>query len=119
VLLVEDEAGLREPVRDYLTREGYRVLDAANGAEALHLLDSQKLRVDALITDVIMPHINGPELARKLKDRFPEIKVIFMSGYAEDKLGSPESFRDSVLLQKPFPLRALRAKLQELLMTAV
>ncbi len=117
VLLVEDEAGLREPVRDYLMKEGYRVLDAANGAEALQLLESQPLRIDALITDVIMPQVNGPELARKLKQRFPDMRVIFMSGYAEDKLGGPESFRDSVLLQKPFALRALRAKLQELLLS--
>lgn len=117
VLLVEDEAGLREPVRDYLTKEGFRVLDAANGADALQLLEAESLRIDALITDVIMPQVNGPELARRLKGRFPEMKVIFMSGYAEDKLGGPESFRDSVLLQKPFALRALRAKLQELLLS--
>jgi len=117
VLLVEDEAGLREPVRDYLMKEGYRVLDAANGADALQLLESQSSRVDALITDVIMPQVNGPELARRLKARFPDMKVIFMSGYAEDKLGGPDSFRDSVLLQKPFALRALRAKLQELLLS--
>jgi two-component system cell cycle sensor histidine kinase/response regulator CckA len=64
-----------------------------------------------------MPQVNGPELARRLKARFPGMKVIFMSGYAEDKLGGPESFRDSVLLQKPFALRALRAKLQELLLS--
>ena len=119
VLLVEDEAGLREPLRDYLTKEGYRVLDAANGADALQLLESQPSRIDALITDVIMPQVNGPELARRLKDRFPDMKVIFMSGYAEDKLGGPESFRDSVLLQKPFALRALRAKLQELLLSTL
>jgi two-component system, cell cycle sensor histidine kinase and response regulator CckA len=119
VLLVEDEAGLREPVRDYLTKEGYRVLDAANGADALQLLESQSSRIDALITDVIMPQVNGPELARRLKARFPEMKVIFMSGYAEDKLGGPESFRDSVLLKKPFALRALRAKLQELLLSTL
>ena len=117
VLLVEDEAGLREPLRDYLTREGYRVVDAANGAEALQLLESQPLRIDALITDVIMPQLNGTELARKLKQQFPDMKVIFMSGYAEDKLGGAERFRDSVLLQKPFALRILRSKLQELLLS--
>lgn len=118
LLLVEDEVGLREPVRDYLSREGYRVLDASNGAEALRLLESQNFRIDALITDVVMPQVNGPELARKLKERFPNIKVIFMSGYAEDKLGGPGSFRNSVLLQKPFELSALRTKLQELLSTS-
>ncbi|HKT23842.1 MAG TPA: ATP-binding protein [Terriglobales bacterium] len=115
VLLVEDEAGLREPVRDYLTNEGYRVLEAANGAAALHLLESQGCRIDALITDVIMPQVNGPELAVKLKQRFPDMKVIFISGYAEDKLGGSERFRDSVLLQKPFTLRSLKTKLQEAL----
>lgn len=117
VLLVEDEPGLREPVRDFLAKEGYRVLDAGNGAEALQLLETAPVRIDALITDVIMPQVNGPELACKLKERFPEMKVIFISGYAEDKLGGPKSFRDSILLQKPFPLRALKAKLQELLLS--
>lgn len=119
VLLVEDEASLREPVRDYLTKEGYRVLDAANGAAALLLLESQPLRIDALITDVIMPEMNGPELARNLKQRFPGMKVIFISGYAEDKLGGPENFRDSVLLQKPFALRSLKARLQEVLPSTI
>ena len=119
VLLVEDEAELREPIRDYLTNEGYRVLDAANGAAALHLLNSQPLRIDVLITDVIMPEVNGPELARNLKQRFPNMKVIFISGYAENKLGGPEHFRDSALLQKPFALRSLKAKLQEVLPSAL
>lgn len=116
VLLVEDEAGLREPVRDYLANEGYRVLDAANGAAALQLLESQPFRIDALITDVIMPLVNGPELAGKLKQQFPDMKIIFMSGYAEDKLGGSDRSRDSVFLQKPFTLGSLKAKLQEALL---
>jgi two-component system, cell cycle sensor histidine kinase and response regulator CckA len=119
ILLVEDEAGLREPVRDYLGKQGYRVLEASNGAEALDIVAADPGRIDALVTDVIMPQVNGPELAARLKDKFPEMKVIFMSGYAEDKLGGPEAFRESILLQKPFTLRALRAKLQELLLTSL
>ena len=116
ILLVEDESGLREPIRDYLRKQPYEVLEAADGAEALGIAEGRQ-QLHVLITDVMMPNINGLELAKRLRQRFPEMKVIFMSGYAEDKLGEPEVFQDSALLQKPFPLRSLRNKLQELLTT--
>jgi two-component system, cell cycle sensor histidine kinase and response regulator CckA len=119
ILLVEDESALREPVRDYLTREGYRVLDASNGAEATDLAENHTGNIDVLLTDVIMPHLSGPDLANKLRSRFPGLKVIFMSGYAQDKLGASGACSDCMLLQKPFTLRSLRARLQEIATAAV
>jgi CheY-like chemotaxis protein len=61
-----------------------------------------------------MPHLSGPDLANKLRSRFPGLKVIFMSGYAQDKLGASGACDDCMLLQKPFTLRSLRAKLLEI-----
>jgi two-component system, cell cycle sensor histidine kinase and response regulator CckA len=119
ILLVEDETALREPVRDYLTNEGYRVLDASNGADATALAENHAGNIDVLLTDVIMPQLSGPDLANKLRNRFPKLKVIFMSGYAQDKLGASEACRDGMLLQKPFTLRSLRARLQEIATAAV
>jgi len=119
ILLVEDESALREAVRDYLTREGYRVLDASNGAEATALAENHTGNIDVLLTDVIMPQLSGPDLANKLRSRFPGLKVIFMSGYAQDKLGASGACSDCMLLQKPFTLRSLRARLQEVATAAV
>jgi two-component system, cell cycle sensor histidine kinase and response regulator CckA len=119
ILLVEDESALREPVRDYLSKEGYRVLDASNGADATKLAENHIGNIDVLLTDVIMPHLSGPDLANKLRARFPGMKVIFMSGYAQDKLGASGACDDCMLLQKPFTLRSLRAKLQEIATAAV
>ena len=104
-------------VRDFLGRQGYFVIEAANGMEALKAAENFGAPIDALLTDVVMPQLNGPDLASNLKKRFPKMKIIFMSGYTEPKLGEPDAFKDCVLLQKPFPLRSLKMKLQELLTT--
>jgi two-component system cell cycle sensor histidine kinase/response regulator CckA len=115
ILLVEDEAGLREPVRDYLRKQGYRVIEAANGQEALERVEGAETKIDLLLTDVVMPRVNGPQLAERLRRSNPSLPVIFMSGYAEDKLGGTQSFTDSILLQKPFALKLLKARLEETL----
>ena len=112
VLLVEDEASLREIIREYLTKRGYLVLEAANGQEALELADHHEGHIDLLLTDVIMPKMGGPELARMLESRH-SIATLFMSGYTDDAIvahGVLES--GTAFIQKPFSLHALAEKVR-------
>jgi PAS domain S-box-containing protein len=116
VLLVEDELGLRTVVDESLRQEGYRVLSAANGMEALRVAEQYQGPIHLLITDVIMPFVSGPELAQSLKMLRPEIRVLYMSGYTADKLADhPRLDPDLALLQKPFKLADLAQKVQDLL----
>jgi PAS domain S-box-containing protein len=115
ILLVEDDELVRKQVLALLLREGYQVLSAANAGEAL-LISEQKPRVDLLLTDVVMPIMNGRQLSERLRVHYPELPVIFMSGYHDDEvlrgmLGSP----DVVYLQKPVRRDMLVEKLRELL----
>ena len=85
MLVVEDEDELREVARRLLRRQGYTVLVAANADEALRLFE-QNGSIDVLLTDVVMPGASGPELTRQLVERYPALKVIYMSGYTEDAI---------------------------------
>lgn len=100
-----------------LERQGYLVLSAESGSEALSLAAAHQGRIDLLITDVVMPDIRGPELARRLAAERPGLTTLFMSGYMEDTLGeettSPPSLVD--FIHKPFLPSALIAKVRELL----
>lgn len=115
ILVVEDETMLRNLVEEILKRQGYNVLKARNGDQAVKLCKQSK-SVDLLITDVIMPGINGKELSKMLCTEFPALKVLFISGYSheplvqEDVLGSGLSF-----LPKPFTAQALAKKIREIL----
>jgi CheY-like chemotaxis protein len=101
VLLTEDDDGLRELSALVLDGEGYRVLQARTGAEALELATSNE--VDLLLTDVIMPHMNGPKLAEELRRRWPGLPVIFMTGYAEETVFARTGIaREERVLRKPF-----------------
>lgn len=116
VLLVEDEELVRDLVREMLTATGYDVLAAADGAEALAIAGSHQGRIDALVTDVVMPGLSGPELARTLVARDPTLRVLFTSGYAEDAISSHgELTPGAIFLSKPFGGAELGAKLRELL----
>lgn len=118
VLVVEDEGELREIVQRILTRTGYEVLLAANGPEAIARASTYPGYIDLLLTDVVMPRMQGTELARHLEGRRPGLHVLFMSGYAEPLLGSPSSIDPSVLLlEKPFTEPTLLAKVAEALKT--
>jgi PAS domain S-box-containing protein len=116
ILLVEDEEIVRELAREMLERIGYTVLVAADGAEALEVAAANEGRIDALVTDVVMPGASGPTIAAKLVARDPSLRVLFTSGYAEDAIASHgELTPGAAFLSKPFSSAALGSKLRELL----
>jgi PAS domain S-box-containing protein len=116
ILLVEDELRLRTVVDESLRQEGYQVLLAANGVEALQVATRHQGPIQLLITDVIMPFMSGPELAESLKRMRAETRVLYISGYTADKFADyPKLDPALALLQKPFTLVALRRKVRDLL----
>ena len=120
VLLVEDEKGVRELTREYLQMTGYAVIEAEDGHTALELAALHAGPIHALITDVVMPGISGRELSERVQRLRPGIKVMYMSGYTDQAVvhhGILET--DAVLLQKPFTVTTLAAKLRELLSAEV
>jgi PAS domain S-box-containing protein len=116
LLLVEDEEAVRTLVRNVLRKKGYRVLEASQGEEALEFSELYRGRIDLLVTDVVMPQMNGRELARRLVKSRPEIKVLYISGYADNAVWS-EGGLDSngAFLQKPFSPEALARTVREVL----
>jgi len=118
ILVVEDEAAMREVTRRILDRNGYHVVAAASGKEALHILASELEHIDVLLTDVIMPHMQGKELADKICFLQPTAQVVFMSGYTQGLLGAQGVLEPGVrLIEKPFSEASLLAKLHEMLNT--
>ena len=111
VLLVEDQQALRTLAARTLRTAGYEVLEAAQGKDALSLAGSHLERIDLLLTDLVMPGMDGTELARRLKAARPELKVLYTSGYTEEPPGE-------AYLQKPFTMRDLAAKVRDLLAPA-
>jgi len=118
ILLVEDEETLRQLTRRSLMNQGYSVVDAADGAAAIRISQTHKGPIHLLLTDVIMPGMNGRELANQVSLARPEIKVLYMSGYTENHIGHNGTLDQGItLLQKPFTLPALKAKVREVLDT--
>jgi nitrogen-specific signal transduction histidine kinase/CheY-like chemotaxis protein len=116
ILLVEDEEGVRRMVRIALERRGYRVLVAASGPEALAAARAHGSAIDMVVTDMIMPHMNGRELARRLLEERPGMAVLYMSGYAGNNLQASGALDDDmVFLQKPFAPGALTSRVRALL----
>ncbi|MEX5213007.1 MAG: PAS domain-containing protein [Nitrospiraceae bacterium] len=116
ILLVEDETIVRTFVRDLLKSKGYRVLEAADGEQALRVCAENQMPIDVLITDVVMPGMTGRTLADRVILRFPTVSVLFISGYAPDSLllqGLPTG--QAWFLYKPFPPDALLQKVREVL----
>ena len=114
ILLVEDEDAVRTFSARALGNKGYRVMEAPSGKAALELLEANKAELGLLITDVVMPEMDGPTLAKIVRQRMPGIKIIFISGYAEDKF--KEQLGEEVyFLPKPFTLKQLAAKVKEVL----
>jgi hypothetical protein len=116
ILLVEDEEALREVTRRILAGAGYRVIAAANGAAALAQAAERREPIDLLLTDVIMPHMHGPQLAAQIRRARPSIRVMFMSGFAQPMLGSGGHLDPGVILvEKPFSGATLLAKVGQVL----
>jgi CheY-like chemotaxis protein len=116
ILLVEDEDAVRIVATRVLRNQGYTVIPAQNGAEALRLMEEHAGSVDLVLTDVVMPDMGGLELAGQVRTNWPELKVIYMSGYAEgDKLNRGFQESDASFLQKPFSADELVLKVREVL----
>jgi len=116
ILLVEDEEPLRRVCAEFLGQLGYNVLPASNGKEALALVDAYSDQIDLLITDVLMPELTGPELARTLLSIRPGLKVIYISGYSDGSLARDGILNpETILMHKPFTIRALTATLRDVL----
>jgi PAS domain S-box-containing protein len=116
VLLVEDQDGIRDLVGEFLRRKGYTVLHAVDGEEALRLAAEHIEGIDLLLTDVLMPNIGGRELAERLAQERPRMKVLFMSGYTEHtSLGGEATGQPAAVLQKPFSMDILARKIRNVL----
>ncbi|WP_353288084.1 response regulator [Wolbachia endosymbiont (group B) of Gerris lacustris] len=117
ILLIEDEDSVREFTAKALTRKGFNVIEASIGSEALEIIRKKNQHIDLIITDVIMPEVSGPEIVKEALIHRPHIKVIFISGYAEDAfLKSDEiNIEDFHFLPKPFTLNELGNKVQSVL----
>ncbi len=115
VLLVDDEEDVRTVLCDSLAAQGYNVLSAGSGQEALAVASKHAGKIDVLITDTIMPGMDGPKLAKALREARPETKVLYISGYTEDaSLFGSGLLRSEAFLQKPFPLDSLSQKVRAL-----
>lgn len=114
ILLVEDEEGLRSLNARGLRSRGYSVIEASNGVEAMEALEQKDGAVDLVVSDVVMPEMDGPTLLKTMRGRNPDLKIIFVSGYAEDAFGKslPEN-QQFAFLPKPFTLSQLVAAVKE------
>jgi two-component system cell cycle sensor histidine kinase/response regulator CckA len=118
VLIVEDEPGVRALARLILEQCGYRVLEAGDVDEAMRLVGGEQAPIHLLVVDVVMPGGGGRLLTEQLRASHPEIKVLFISGYADDAIVRHGILHDHVnFLQKPFAPRALALKVREVLAT--
>jgi two-component system, cell cycle sensor histidine kinase and response regulator CckA len=115
ILVVEDAETIRKMVCAMLTQWGYRCLDACDGAEALRLVESAPDAIDLVLTDVLMPKMGGAELARRLANIRPDLRILFMSGYTEDPIVRTIERSRSMFLEKPFTAAALMDKVREIL----
>lgn len=116
VLLVEDEQMVRQLICRILESSGYKIIEAADGQEALSICRAQNLKVDLLITDVVMPEMSGHELAKKLIEDYPEMKIVYMSGYTNDIVTRHGITKDRAnFIQKPFSPEELTRKVHQLL----
>ncbi len=116
ILVVEDEDLVRVLVEEILTHTGYNVVLAANGEEALSIVADMNQRIELLLTDIIMPGMNGRDLYLKLRERFPELKVLYMSGYSDNIVCREENEDENAsFIQKPFTMQKLSEKIHQIL----
>jgi CheY-like chemotaxis protein len=116
IMIVEDEDPVRRLAARSLRSHGYTVLTASDGRDAQTVLEAYSGSVDLLLTDVVMPHVSGPELAESLRLRFPHLRILFMSGYTGDAVvrhGLLEA--DVAFIQKPYTPMDLARKVRQVL----
>ncbi|HQU86818.1 MAG TPA: response regulator, partial [Pyrinomonadaceae bacterium] len=116
ILVIEDEQMVRELTRQILEAEGYNVISAENGKAALDIVEKLKGEIELVVTDVIMPEMSGIEFSRKVKEIYPELPILFTSGYSDDH-SFFEELRDvkAMFLSKPFVSATLIGKVREFL----
>ncbi|HET6798306.1 MAG TPA: PAS domain S-box protein [Gemmatimonadales bacterium] len=120
LLLVEDEATVRASVRRLLEWHGYRVLEAGNGTEALRIYEENPSAIDLVLTDLAMPEMGGAELVERLRVRNPNLRVVFMSGYAERSVANNGAMPPgTAFIEKPFTVDTLMRRLREVLDASV
>jgi CheY-like chemotaxis protein len=116
VLLIEDDAGVRAAVRRMLERCGYRLLVADDGAAAIAQAHAHAGQIDLVLSDVVMPGGSGPEIVERLRERFPDLPALFMSGYtAHAALPSVLNDSGAHYIQKPFSPEALAKRVRQVL----
>jgi len=115
ILLVEDEEEVRAVARRVLAEAGYTVLEAANAAEAIEVFDRSPGSISMLVSDVVMPGLNGHELSQMLRHRAPQLRTLFVSGYSFDARGDGGEFDDSSFLPKPYDPTELARRVRSIL----
>ena len=116
VLLVEDDTKVRNWIHEELEKCGYNLLEAGDGADALVIAELHSGPIDIVVTDVMMPRVNGPQLVKALLVLRPDAKVLYISGYPEAFLRASTSLpSDDSYLQKPFDISTLIGRIKELL----
>jgi len=113
ILLVEDQEEVRKVTRQFLQKNGYRVLEAANGVDAMQVADRYIGAIHLLLTDVVMPGMNGGELRTRMLALRPNLRVLFMSGYTGDSMPGGTAIDPEMLLQKPFTFEMLSRKVHQ------
>jgi CheY-like chemotaxis protein len=116
ILVVEDDESVRRLACAILKRSGYQVLEAENGGEALLACEAHRGVIDLLLTDVVMPRLDGPRVASRLQQLRPDMRVLFMSGYPDGSFGATRALpAGTAILQKPLRPDTLLAKVREVL----
>lgn len=116
VLLVEDEDAVRRTMSRLLERRGYTLISAGNSEEAIAICAAEPRPVSVLVTDVVMPGLSGPELARELRQLYPQMRIIYMSGFSSAYAAQAEAIEPfGVFLEKPFMPQDLFALLQQVM----
>jgi DNA-binding NtrC family response regulator len=117
ILLVEDEEEVRKLIARILRKQGYKVLEASQGKEVFSLCEEQEGPIHLMVTDVVMPEMTGVELAEHIKQVYPEMKVLYMSGYSSDRVAIDREKMEKRIefIQKPLTVYRLARKIREVL----
>ena len=115
ILLVDDDPVVRAVASRLLRRSDYSVLEASGGMEALQILRQQEQAVDLMLTDILMPDLNGWELSELVRAEFPAVRILYMSGFADEEIVRSRALSESNFLPKPFGFESLTRAVQNLL----